>query len=703
MTEFKLTRRDGLVCLLLAAATLAIFWPLNKSLFLDYDDNMYILENVHVRSGLSWNNVAWAFTTGYAANWHPLTWISHMIDCQLYGLDAGNHHQTNLLFHVANTLLLFCLLRVMTGTFWRSLLVAAFFAWHPTHVESVAWIAERKDVLSTFFWALTVWAYVAYVRRPGTMRYGLILVLYALGLMSKPMLVTLPCVLLRLDFWPLRRAAQSSEPDAAPAGLTTWPRLVMEKVPLFAMSLASSVVTYCVQKAGGASSLHQLPAGGRIANALVSYARYLGKVFWPTHLAVLYPIKEHWPLGQTIGAGLILLVVTIAAIRLARQRPYLIVGWLWFLGMLVPVIGLVQVGETSIADRYLYLPAVGIFIGAVWLIAELRNAWPEDCKWTVMPLAAVALAGCLLGSGMQVYYWRDSVALFQHTLAVTTANPVAAFDLGQILSSAGKVKEAAPYYLEELRWKPDDDRAYNNLGLCLAMQGQFTEATNYYAQSLKLNPTPDYAASTHFNYSLALTALGDVDGAIVQNLESLRLAPDRPQEQYAAGLLLADKGRFEEAKTHLSTAVKLKPDLAEAQVKLGFVLTQLGESSEAVGHFQQALQLNPDSVEALNNLAWIRAANARPELRDGAESVRLAQHACELTGNAQPALLGTLAAAYAEAGQFAEAQATAKKASELAVANGQSDLAARNQRLLEIYQSNRPYRESSAAAQAPKP
>jgi tetratricopeptide (TPR) repeat protein len=728
-------RREYLIAAVLVLVTVGIYWPVMDARFLDYDDNMYIIENAHVQSGLKCSNVAWAFTTGYAANWHPLTWISHMLDCQLYGMDSGKHHLTNLIFHVANTLLLFALLRMLTGALWRSALVAALFAWHPTHVESVAWIAERKDVLSTFFGLLTLMAYARYatgfkVHPPPPkatedrglkikVYYGLALVCFALGLMAKPMLVTLPFVMLLLDFWPLRRvydlrftiyepnlkagasregtALASAPVEARKAGIGG---LILEKAPFFALAAASSVTTYLVQKAGGAESVHPLPAGMRVANALISYVRYLGNIFWPTRLAVLYPAVDSWPMWEIIGAVLLLLGLTLVALRMARRRPYSIVGWLWFLGMLVPVIGLVQVGEQSIADRYLYLPAVGIFMATVWGLTELTAAWPETSRGM---LASLAIGGCVLASCNQVNYWRDGVTLFQHALAVTRKNAVAAFDLGQMFSSAGRVKEAVPYYEEELRIKPDDDRAYNNIGLCLAMQGQLSEATNYYAQSLKHHPKPSYAASTHFNYSLALSALGDTGGAIEHALESVRLEPKHAQEQCATGRLLMNKGRFEEAKAHLETATKLKPDYIEARVELGLTLTELGDIGGAAEQYELVLRQSPDSLDALNNLAWIRATEGRPELRNGAEAVRLGLHACELTQNGQPALLGTLAAAYAEAGQFAEAQATARTAAELATANGQSDLAKRNRQLLELYQSNRAYHEIPAQAKGVSP
>ena len=389
----------------------------------------YITGNAHVTSGLTWTNVVWAFTSGEAANWHPLTWVSHMIDCDLYGTNPAGHHLTNLLFHIANTLLLFLLLKEITGALWRSFFVAALFAWHPLHVESVAWAAERKDVLSAFFWMLTLIAYVRFVAlskvhppspSSGAMKnpkskvfYVLALFLFACGLMSKPMVVTLPFVLLLLDFWPLGRIA-----DFKCAG--TLIRLVLEKLPFFALALAGSVVTYLVQKSGGATwSQGALPLQARIANVLVAYMRYISKTFWPTDLALIYPYPHHWPIELVIGSALLLTVWSALFIFRAKQNPYLIVGWLWFLGTLVPVIGLVQTGVQSMADRYTYIPSIGLFILVVWGANDFLDRWPNWKKF--LPLAGgVALAGCLAVTSIQLNYWQDSLKLFSHTIEVTS-------------------------------------------------------------------------------------------------------------------------------------------------------------------------------------------------------------------------------------------------------------------------------------------
>jgi len=727
--------REYLIYVMLGLVTLAIYWPITRAAFINYDDNMYILENAHVQSGLNWKGVTWAFTTGYAANWHPLTWISHEFDCQLYGLDAGKHHLTSLLFHIANTLLLFGLLRVMTGTFWRSAMVAALFAWHPMHVESVAWVAERKDVLSTFFWLLTMLAYWKYANefkvRPSVagdameggrpkskvkLYYALALICFALGLMCKPMLVTLPFVLLLMDFWPLGRICdlrftndepadlKSATPIKASSALRPLPesrksqieyrKLIWEKVPFFILAGASCVITFLVQRSGGAlRPLHHLSADAHIANALFSYVRYLGKIFWPIRLAVFYPYNELFPGWQILGAALGLLGMTVWTIRVARRRPYLIVGWLWFLGTLVPVIGLIQVGIASMANRYTYIPALGIFIATVWYIVELSTAWTFR-KGALGLLALTILASCIVGTCAQIRYWQDSEALWRHTLAVTADNAVAEYSLGQALSVKGKIPEAMPHFVKALRLDPNDSKSHNDFGLCLAREGKFAEATNHYVQALSLDPTN---AATHYNYGLALAALGKPEAAAAQYWESIRLEPNDAKVRCDLGLILIRKGEFEKAKAQLLEAIKLKPDYTEAHVKLGLVLSLLGESSGAAKQYQQALDLNPDAVEALNNLAWIRAASSHPDMRNGAESVRLAQRACELTDYRTPMLIGTLAAAYAEAGRFQEAVETGTKAGNLARSSGLKELAQRNEELVKLYRAGQPFHGTTAA------
>ena len=482
------------VCSLLALVTLIAYWPVTAHKFVHLDDHQYLYENPHVTPGLTWSGVLWAFQSGYAGNWHPLTWISHMGDCQLYGLNPAGHHLTNLLFHLANTLLLFLLLQRMTGSLWTSAFVAAFFAWHPLHVESVAWASERKDVLSTFFFLLTLWAYVRYAELqrhvpasnntqhatrntpppPRTTHhapryYLLSLFLFALGLMSKPMLVTLPFLLLLLDFWPLQRlrlpALQGSRskvqgpafdvpaPALTPHSSTLWP-LLREKLPFFALALAASVVTYLVQRTSGAvSSFESLPFQSRVANALVVYVRYLSQTLCPAHLAAIYPYSRHLPVGSIIAAAVLLTGLSAFFLLRANRHPFLIVGWLWWLGTLVPTIGLVQVGSQSMADRYMYIPAIGLFLLIAWGLSALFDPWPHKRKF-LAAAGVLALAGCLACTRSQLKYWQDSDTLFRHAIAVTTDNYIAYDGLGSALDALGKPDEALACFSESVRLKP---------------------------------------------------------------------------------------------------------------------------------------------------------------------------------------------------------------------------------------------------------
>jgi hypothetical protein len=418
--------------------------------FISFDNsNVFIINNV--QAGVTPESITWAFTATRASNWHPLTWLSHILDFQLFGLNAGWHHLINVLFHIANTLLLFFVLRGMTGALWRSGFVAALFALHPLHVESVAWVSERKDVLSTFFWILTMWGYAGYVRRPGIKRYLLVLLLFALGLMAKPMLVTLPFVLLLLDYWPLGRlqpgsSLNGSRSEQRSLGL----KLILEKIPLFFLSAGSSVATFMVQKSGGAvASLDSMPLSARVANALVSYVSYLGKMFWPYHLAVPYPLRAELPGWHVAGSSALLLAITLLALRAVRRRPYLAVGWLWYLGTLVPVIGLVHIGSQAMADRYTYVPLVGIFVVIAWGISELAAGWRYR-KIGLTALGSVVLAILMVTSWHQVGYWKSSVTLLERSISVNPNNPVASMNLGHALIAGGKLEQGIDQFSEAL-------------------------------------------------------------------------------------------------------------------------------------------------------------------------------------------------------------------------------------------------------------
>ena len=477
-----------IACLFLVVATLGTYGDLINHQFINYDDDVYVTDNPPVQSGLTFSGLSWAFTTMHSGNWHPLTWLSHMLDCQLFGLNPGEHHLTNVVFHVANSLLLFLWFLYFTRSLGCSFLVAVLFALHPMHVQSVAWVAERKDVLSTFFWLLTMWAYVWYAERPRLTRYVLILVCFSLGLMAKPMLVTLPFVLLLLDYWPLGRlslkGSAAVEASSKSGSRVANNRLVYEKLPLFVIAAFSSVVTVYAQKEAGAVWTFQtLPFANRIANAMVAYVSYLGKMFWPAHLAVFYPLSSHTlPIWQALAAGLVLVVLSLLALRLARRHPYLLVGWLWYLCTLLPVIGLVQVGEQAMADRYTYVPFIGLFIVLVWGMADLAARWHAP-RFLLPVGAGVVLSALMICTWVQVRYWRDSITLYEHSLEVTRSNSLIHNNLGMALAAQGKMDQAEAHYAEALRLNPDNARAHNNLGMALAAQGKMDQAEAHYAEA----------------------------------------------------------------------------------------------------------------------------------------------------------------------------------------------------------------------------
>lgn len=556
--------------------------------FVNLDDAQYVSDNPAVSGGLSARGLSWAFTTPHAGNWHPLTWLSHMLDVELYGMNAGPHHLTSLLLHVASALLLFGLLHRMTGALFRSAFVAALFALHPLHVESVAWVAERKDVLSTLFFLLTIRAYLAYVRRPRPSRYALVLVLFALGLMAKPMLVTLPFVLLLLDYWPLGRAPSR--------------RLVVEKLPLLALALASSVVTFLVQQqAGAVKGLDALPFDHRLANAVMAYAAYIGKMLWPVQLAAIYPYPASRSAWLVAAAAAGLIAVTVLTLRAARRHPYLPVGWLWYLGTLMPVIGLVQVGSQPMADRYTYVPLIGLFLIVAWGMPDLLARWPHRDLALGVAAGSVIL-GCALAARAQVRHWRNSVALWQHALEVTTENPRAHNNLGHALAREGRGREAIGYYTEAVRIKPDYAEAHNNIGYALADQGRVREAIAHYSEALRV--LPDYAEA-HNNLGVALAGEGNADGAIQHLSDAVRIEPGRAEAHNNLGAVLAGQGRLEDAIRHLAEAVELRPGYADARRNLAMAhyeravtLAGQGRTSEAVGHLESVLKLDPSHEQA---------------------------------------------------------------------------------------------------------
>jgi tetratricopeptide (TPR) repeat protein len=569
-------RHSALVVILfLTIVTVALFWQVRNHEFVILDDDKYVTENSHVRDGLTWEGLVWAFTTTHANFWHPLTWISHMLDCELYGLDSGGHHFTNLLIHLANTLLLFLVLERMTGAFWPSAFVAALFALHPLHVESVAWVAERKDVLSTFFCVLTMGSYVRYAERPGINRYLLVLLSFVLGLMAKPMLVTLPFVLLLLDYWPLGRFqfiqpsgnshAQTQKSVRSNNHRSSFFRLVLEKLPFFALAAVSSIVAFLAQEHGGAlRALNLFPIEVRMANAVISYASYIGKTIWPLHLAVFYPHPGMLPLWQVIGAGLFLVSTSVLVIRAAHRFPYLTVGWLWYLGTLVPVIGLVQVGDHAMADRYTYVPLIGLFIMIAWGSGDISKRWRY--RRIVLPISTgVLLCASMISTGFQLRHWQNSTTLFEHALDVTADNTLAHTNLGIVFAGQGKLDEAVAHYAQALRIKPDHLEARINMGAALATQGRLDEAVAHYSDALYIKP--DFAGA-HYNLGNALVAQGKITEAIAHFHEALRIKPNDSEIHNNLGIVLAKQGKTEEAITHFHEALRITPDYTLARKNL---------------------------------------------------------------------------------------------------------------------------------------
>jgi protein O-mannosyl-transferase len=754
-SNWKPPARTVVLALALVAITLAAWSPVLQNDFVNYDDPVYVTENPHVQGGLTWAGAAWAFRTGEGANWHPLTWLSHMLDCQLWDLRPAGHHLTSLLFHAANTLLLFLLLKRLTGSDWRSALVAALFAWHPLHVESVAWVAERKDVLSTFFGLLALGAYARYVQC-GDLKspisnlrspwYAAALFLFALSLMSKPMLVTLPFLLLLLDYWPLARwqLVQGSKFPAAPA------RLLLEKLPFLALSAASCVVTFLVQQHGRAVvPAEALPLKARLLNGLLAYGGYVDKACWPVRLAVFYPYHRlSW--GPVLLAAAVVAGLTLAAVLWRRRWPGLCVGWFWFVGTLVPVIGLVQVGAQAMADRYTYLPLIGLFVAVAWVLPDLLGRWKAAA-------GAAALLLCLILSWGQLSYWKNSETLFRHALAVTTGNYVAHGNLGAALVVAGQPREAEAQFSAALRvhpgyypaayalgnlartngspesalaWfnralalRPGDAQVQYNHAVMLAEMQQEDAAIAHYREALRLNPQ---LAPAHNNLAGLLLLQGQPDEALVHAQTALRLQPEFPQAHLNAGnaLFLAEK--FAQAEAHYRAALRLDPKLPTAHLRLGQALvnqdklaaaeTPLATAAhldpanpeplqllakvhaaqkrpaQALQEYRAALRLEPDWAEGMRSIAWILATHPDPKLRQAVQAVELASRAAALTGGTNILAQETLAAAYAEAGMFKEALQAQQLACLLSVSQQGAEEALALHRL-ELYRAGQPYRE----------
>jgi len=594
-----------LIGLLLAAVTLILYWPVQSFDFVNFDDDIYVTDNRQVQRGLSMEGLRWAFTTFHTGNWHPLTWISHMTDVEAYGLDAGGHHRTNALIHAAAALLLYIVLRAMTGSLWGSALVAALFAIHPLHVESVAWVSERKDVLSGFFWILTMGAYTHYAKNPSLRRYLLVLVSFGMGLLSKPMLVTLPFVLLLLDYWPLKRLAGTRtafDPwvyaggTAGRAGLL---RLIVEKVPLFIVAAAACIVTLIAQREVGALwTLEKMPFEQRIANAFVAYMEYIRKMLWPADLSVLYPHAGMPPAWKTGLAVTLIVSLSYVAVRKAREMPFLLVGWLWYLGTLVPVIGIIQVGSQSMADRYTYLPLVGLFLAAAWGAKSLVEKRPL-LKPVVIACVIVALAGLPIPSRVQVETWKNSVTLFEQALRMTEVNPLAHHNIGAYYLERNECQKAVPHFLMALEAKKDYPYALSNLGVCTSRGNDPERALRLFDKAIRIEPR---FTKARIDRAIYLMRLGRLEEAGMDFLEILKMKPDHEAAHTNLGLIFVQQGKLGDAEAHLREALRVNPRNAEALNNLGLVRMKQGQADEAVASFLKARDFAPGNPVIEANL-----------------------------------------------------------------------------------------------------
>ena len=788
------------VCVFLALAVLIVFGQTAHFGFVNYDDQLYVSDNAKVTNGLSLQGVAWAFSHAACNFYHPLTMISLMLDYQLHGLHPGGYHLTNVLIHAASAILLFLIVRQMTGALWRSAFVAAVFAIHPLRVESVAWVSERKDVLATFFFMLTIGAYVHYARDPNSLgRYLMVAGLFVLGLLCKPTAVALPFGLLLLDYWPLNRftpptPTRATAPPIPQADYFGIPkRLILEKVPLVVLAAVACVVTYFAE-GEVVMSIAKIPVPTRIGNVLLSYVVYLRQMVWPAGLAAFYPYPQKSPPLWEIGLAFLLLAgISGGVLAFWRKRPWLLAGWFWYLGMMVPVIGIVQLGVFAHADRNTYLPQIGLYVLLAWAVADWSAGWKHR-RMVLGGLMMVVIGALTVCARIQTSYWRDSESLWARALACAPANILACRNLGAALVEHGKLDEAVTLYKRALEIKLDSaethdslgdaldkkgelneameqyrialainpayaDAHYNlgnalvkcgnleeavahyrkvleinpdyldarmNLGLALAKSGQMAEAIAQYQKTLEINPRyakahcnlgdallqqghadeavacfqraleiqPDYAKA-HYDLANVFFDQGHLDQAIAHYQKALEADPALVEAHFNLGNAFLNSGRFDEAVAHYKKVLELHPGYGGALNNLGTAYNQLGRVSEAIGAYRKALDLQPENTDALNNLAWALATCPQAALRDGAAALALAKKAGQLTGEKNPLLLRTLAAAYAETGSYGLAAVTARRAMELAVEQNNDKLAAALQKEIKLYEADTPVREST--------
>jgi Flp pilus assembly protein TadD len=610
-SKSNLNRRLAIFfCLLVAVVTLLVFWQIRNNEFINFDDDVYITDNRYVKRGFTLEGIIWAFQFNGIGYWQPLTWLSHMLDCQIYGLDPSGHHLTNLILHIVNSIFLFLIFNKITGEIYKSAFLAALFALHPLNVDSVAWAAERKNVLSTFFWMMTLLSYTYYIKAPSSFKYILTFIIFALGLMSKPMLVTLPFVFLLLDYWPLRRIKlfHKTNYESGNLNLSTsrnnriaiGRKLIIEKIPFFILSVGSIfIASLSLVHNKDIVSIKAVPIFLRIGNALISYFKYVWRMIWPLDFAIFYPFPKIVPVWQVALASLFLLSVSIFVSSQIKKRPYLSVGWLWYTGTLVPVIGIMQGGLwPEMADRWAYVPAIGIFIMIVWGAPELLKRWRLK-KHVLLASAMMILASLAFITRSQLKYWQNSVVLFEHNLKITKDNPVAHHNLGNALVKKGMFDEAIFHFREAIRMDAHDAKKYNNLGTAFARKGRMDEAIEQYWRALELNPA---LAQAHNNLGVALIEKDLKEKAALHFSNALKYKPDYAEAHNNLGALLRRQGRLVDAALHYLEAIRLEPTFAEAYNNLGLLFLFQGKYNKAVDYFGRAIEIRPNYRNAQENL-----------------------------------------------------------------------------------------------------
>ena len=687
----------------IVVATLVAYESMRHNSFVSYDDPRYITENPDIKAPITWQSLGRAFTQPHYYMWHPLTTFTNMLNYELFGLNPVGHHLVSLLLHIVSALLLFRILSDMTGTTWTSAFVAAVFALHPVQVESVAWAAELKTILSGLFWLLTMAVYIRYTKQPSAGRYVLLLLVFGLCILTKPTVVTLPLVLLLLDYWPLGRvkpvATRSHRGEwgrhtaSTPMGKgrqeVSMRRLITEKIPLFVLSAILSVITFSVQQRGGAvMPLEKMPLDFRIANTFISYMRYIGKTIWPSRLAAFYPpLPANFPKTVETMCLLLFILITAFSIYIGRRKKYAAVGWLWYIGTLVPMIGLVQAGAQAMANRYMYIPMLGLLIIITWTVKDFVANRP---RWKMVPavLAAVVLSSAIILTRMQVRHWQNSMTLFEYTLKVSENNALAENSYGCALLEAGRVDEAVLHLSKAVRISPIFSEARNNLGKVFLKHGKLNEAIACFNELIKRKQD---SAEVYYHLAMALSMQKKYDDAIKCLAKVLMLNPEYPGAHRKIGAALLATGKIDEAIPHLNEALQINPDQAQVCANLGTAYTQLSKYRLAIQNWTRAVELEPNSADVLNNLAWLLATVDDASVRDANKAIEFAQRACELIGYKEPAVLDTLAAAYAAAGRFNDAVTTAERAVNTAKARGQEDMVSEIQNHIELYKAGRAY------------